>query len=84
MAFELKDMNGSAFENDRKREGKDDPEYTGSVKIEGKEYWINVWPKVHDGKRRLSMNFKPKEAKKPQQDYRGNDPKDDYDSDIPF
>lgn len=45
MAYEIKDLSGSSFKNDRKREGKNDPEYTGSGMIDGREYWIDTWVK---------------------------------------
>lgn len=57
---------GALFKNDRKREGKKDPDYTGSVEVDGVGYWIDAWIKNKDtpGKKTLlSLSFRPKEKK---------------------
>jgi hypothetical protein len=47
--------------NDRRRNDRD-AEYTGSLNIDGKEYWLNAW--VKDGKRGkfFSGSVKPKDG----------------------
>jgi len=49
MPYEQRDNSGSAFRNDRKREGKQDADWTGSLTVGGKAYWLNIWEK--DGAR---------------------------------
>jgi hypothetical protein len=44
---EKRDNSGSSFPNDRRREGKNDPNITGSVMIDGEEYWMDTWVKNH-------------------------------------
>ncbi len=85
MGYEAKDNTASLFLNDRKREGKEDADYTGTAKINGVEMWANLWKKEKDGKVRLSMTFREKvpEQAKPAEDYRGN-VSNEFDSDIPF
>jgi len=39
MAYELKDNSGSIFPNNRK-ESQNHADWQGSIKIDGKEYWI--------------------------------------------
>lgn len=83
MAYEIKEMTGSLFDNNRK-EKDTHPNKTGSCKIDGKEYWISAWVKFDDqGRERFSLAFKLKEEKQ-------NKPKPepsssvDLDDSIPF
>ena len=55
MAYTQKDNSGSIFKNERRREGKDDPEYTGSALVDGQEFWIDCW--VQNGK--TSQDYDP-------------------------
>lgn len=60
--YETKEMTGSLLQN-QKRPDKQDADYTGSVKIDGKEYWCNLWKgETKDKKPRLSLSFRPKVA----------------------
>lgn len=34
---------GSIWKNERKREGKQDADFTGTLNVDGKEYWVNAW-----------------------------------------
>lgn len=78
--YETKNMTGSAFKN-RNRRSDNDSNYTGTVKINDQEYWINVWvKKTKDGDPWFSYSFR---EKKPM----GGAPKKDdviLDADIPF
>lgn len=62
MAYEVKDMSGSLFIND-KREKDTHPNWTGSGKINGKDVWISAWVKqTKNGQDWLSLSFKEKDA----------------------
>ncbi len=66
MAYEQKPNTGSLFKNEKKREGKQDAEYTGSALIEGEEFWVNAWVNEvksgeNAGKKYFAMQFKPKQ-----------------------
>lgn len=64
MAYEVRDNSGSLFRNDKKRNEKS-PEYTGSARIGGVDYWINGWVKEgKNGTRFFSFAFKEKEERK--------------------
>lgn len=71
MAYQPRDLSGSAFKNDRKREGKKDPEYTGSMLVRGEDFWLDIWidnnPRSPDydssKKTRLSLSLRPKDAR---------------------
>lgn len=68
MAFEQKDLSGSLFKNDRKNTA-NHPDYTGSVMVDGVEYWLSAWLK--DGKngksKWMSLGLKRKDDDKPTQ-----------------
>ena len=54
---------GALFKNTKMREGKEDPEYTGSINIDGKDYWLDAWLKVSkDGKKYFSLRPRAKDA----------------------
>jgi hypothetical protein len=66
MAYEQKDNSGSVFPNERKREGKNDADLTGQAMVGGVEYWVNGWgKKTKDGRKWLSLSFRPKAAMHP-------------------
>ena len=88
MAYEQKDNSGSLFKNDKK-EKDTHPDYKGTVKIGGVEYWQNAWVKETNGRKYFSQSFTPKDAKpqsesKPdKQSQQSNEPVDDG-SGLPF
>jgi len=46
-----------------KKTKEDDRDYSGSINIEGREYWLNGWMKTSGaGKKFLSLSVKPKNA----------------------
>jgi hypothetical protein len=57
------------FRNNKKREGKNDADFTGTfTDKEGNEYWMNAWsttPKS-GGDKFLSGSLRPKEERRPQ------------------
>jgi hypothetical protein len=64
MAKEYDNTNkGALFRNDDKREGDEkERDYSGTLNIEGTEYWISGWVKTSKkGMRYLSLAAKPKE-----------------------
>jgi hypothetical protein len=84
MAYELKEGQGSLFKNDRK-EADTHADYNGSIKIDGREYWLNAWIKNAndpDKKTFMSLSAKPKEARN--QGAGGFTPGGTDDPDSPF
>ena len=78
MAFEMRELSGSLFKNEKKTEEKH-PQMQGSCLIDGVEYYVSAWTKEGAKGRWQSLAFKRKDAKpdaKPA-------PADDDDS-IPF
>ena len=76
---------GSIFKN-KKKESDKHPDYTGSINIEGVEYWQSVWLKTSKaGEKFFSQSFKLKEAKKPDTDrVKETVNSDPFGDDIPF
>jgi hypothetical protein len=78
-----KEMSGVLFRNDRRRDGKQDPNLQGSCTIDGRRYWISAWTNtVQRGERRgekyVALSFRPAEER-PERDLAAG-----RDDDIPF
>jgi hypothetical protein len=84
MAFELKDNQGSLFKNSRKETEKH-PDWNGTIKINGREFWISAWEK--QGAKGMFYSLSLGQEKKPQGfTPRGEDELPKYDdlNDAPF
>jgi hypothetical protein len=64
-----KDNSGTIAKNTRKTEERH-PDITGSITVDGKDYWLNGWQKTNsqDGTTFYSLSVKPKEARRSQSD----------------
>lgn len=61
MAYEQRDNSGSSFKNDRK-EKPTHPDYKGSAKIDGVDYWVSSWIKESaNGVKFLSHSYTAKD-----------------------
>ena len=82
---------GSIWKNDKK-EKDTHPDFTGSLNVDGVEYWVSAWKRKEGASSKapaLSMSIKPKDeqSKTPArraQDGAGSLPHSDMDDDIPF
>lgn len=62
MAYEMKNNSGSLFKNDKK-ETETHPDYKGSAKVNGEEYWMSAWiNKSEKGTTYISFKFKIKDV----------------------
>lgn len=55
---------GSIWPNKKKRPGKQDADFTGSLNVNGVEYWVNAWKRKEDASPdapSLSFSIRPKE-----------------------
>ena len=61
MAFHQKPNRGSLFKNDKKSK-EEDRDYSGSINIEGREFWLSGWiSETKKGGKYLSLSIKPKD-----------------------
>jgi len=88
---------GSIWKNDRK-EKDTQPDFTGSINVDGKEYWLNAWKKKEGANANapvLSFSVKEKEMNGHDQRGHSHDKQPEYsdkeikesqsfDDDIPF
>jgi len=82
MAFEKRDLTGSLFKND-KMMSDSSPQYTGSITIDGVDYWQSAWVKEgKTGVKFFSQSFKRKDA--PSQSQSTAPQKSLVDDDLPF
>jgi hypothetical protein len=84
--YEVRDMSGSAFKN-RNRRNENDAAYTGTVKIKGEEFWVNVWVKKDKNDQPwFSYSFREKQPRQQSNAPAKTQSKHDIelDSDIPF
>ncbi len=61
MAYEVRDNSGSLFQN-KDKNSENHPDYSGSIRIDGKDYWLSGWKKVSNDKPWLSLAIKPKDG----------------------
>lgn len=54
---------GVLFKNDRKDQDKH-PDYTGTLNVDGVEYWLSAWIKSGQKGKFMSLSVKPKEEKR--------------------
>ena len=73
---------GALFKNQKKATDKH-TDYTGSLNVDGTDYWLSAW--IKDGKsgKFMSVSVKPKEEKPRQSSAPTRKAKDDFD-DVPF
>ena len=73
---------GTLGRNERMRPDHKDPEYTGQMNLDGKDYWLSAWVKDgRDGKKFFSISVKPKDAQpEPKAELPPGTPEDD----VPF
>jgi hypothetical protein len=75
---------GSLFKNDKKTEEKH-PDMSGSINIDGVEYWISGWKKRSKADVGfISLSVRPKEQTRQSSQPTQKAKADDFDDDLPF
>ena len=83
--YQQRDNSGSLFVNEKKEQD-NHPDRTGTIMVDGKEYWLNGWlKKTKEGATWMSLSVKPKEVTRGSQRAAGQRqaPRDE-DQDVPF
>lgn len=63
MPYEQRPNSGSMFLVEQKK--KDSfPDFEGSVEVNGEQMWVSGWKKTGNGKKFISLSFKPKDPSK--------------------
>ncbi len=59
---------GVLFRNEKKEEGSNQPDYTGSLNVGGTDYFLDAWIKTarESGKKFMSVSVKQKRGRGPQ------------------
>lgn len=87
----VKDNSLALFKNTRRR-GPEDPAYSGSGRVNGRDYWVSGWVNESrkDGSKYISIKVRPKEGDAKTDTYRRSEREqapidnDDMSDDIPF
>lgn len=76
---------GTLFRN-KDKEKDTYADYSGSINIEGQDFWINAWVKESkkDGTKFFSLSVKPKDEKPRQSSQPTRKAKPEIDEDLPF
>lgn len=79
---------GALFRNDR-RETDKHPEYSGTINVDGRDYWLSAWVKEGKKSKFFSLSVKPKEsrdrnptAQREEREQQGS--RVDFDDEVPF
>lgn len=79
---EQRDESGVLFKNDKK-DSERHPDYKGSARIAGTDYWVSAWVKLGERGKFMSLAFSPKSDKPPERKPQEN-PVAQMGDDIPF
>lgn len=82
--FEQKDNSGALFKNKERRNEKD-PDYRGSIVVNGREYWVASWVnKSKAGETYMSLKVTAKTDAKKGYSAPMDEPEPFHDDEIPF
>lgn len=81
-------LRGALFRNDKKRDGKKDPDYKGQCEVDGMEFWMAAWiQKSKGGDTYMSIRFTPKDESRQRENIEkmpSAKAEEGFSDDIPF
>lgn len=84
----MDNTNRGAIWKNEKKEKDTHPDFTGSLDVDGVEFWVSAWkrkPDANDKAPALSFSIKPKDERPPQREQKkAGRPRDDDSDSIPF
>jgi len=89
MSNQYDNQNRGAIWKNENRQSDKHPHFSGSINIDGKDYWLSGWKRADDASDRaplVSFSVRPKDDN-PSQSYQQSAPQkaqDDFADDIPF
>lgn len=78
---------GSIWTNDKTKKTENHPDFTGTLNIDGKEYWVSAWKRKPDANAKapaLSFSVKAKDSAPQKTTTTQQAGNTDFDDDIPF
>lgn len=82
--------NSGLLAKNKRKEKDTHPDYSGSINIEGVEYWLSGWLKTGKessklaGEKFFSLSVRPKDQQRAAAPAPASVPADDFNDDIPF
>jgi hypothetical protein len=77
---------GAIWKNDKMRPDKQDPEFTGSLNVEGVDYWVSAWKRkegAKEGSPALSFSLRSKDSQRAANPAPATS-EPEFDDDLPF
>lgn len=77
---------GALFKNDKQGNAKR-PDYSGSINVDGRDYWISAWLKEGQKGKFMSLSVKPKDAQPgghPERHTKAKGAEMELDDSVPF
>ena len=84
MAYD--NTNRGILGKNNKKEKETQPEYSGSINVDGTDYWLSGWIKEGKDGKFFSLSVRPKQEtpRQSSEPTRKAKPADDFDNDVPF
>ena len=77
--------NTGTLGRNKRKESEKHPSHTGTINVDGQEFWLSAWVKEKDGEKFFSLAIKPKEPRQEERKPKANERAfDDLEDSVPF
>ena len=83
MTYQQRDNSGALFRNDQKQK-ESQPDYRGTIRVGGKDYWLSGWAKSSQKGNFISLALNQKDKKEEQPAPEQGDNQDNDNPNLPF